>query len=174
MKSTAGRWEPAGETWVIDETSSPCIDAGDPNSPVASEPFPDGAIINMGTYGGTAQASLSSISQPPGLSGRASNPSPADGAVYSGVDVILSWISGLNAVSHDVYFGTDIDIVANADTTDALGTYRGRQAITTYTPPEGVGWRTELYCWRIDEVDSEGSKTTGDVWTFVTGSLPPY
>jgi predicted outer membrane repeat protein len=38
---------------------SPCIDAGDPSTPVASEPLPNGGRINMGAYGGTPQASLS-------------------------------------------------------------------------------------------------------------------
>ncbi len=60
LKSEAGRWDPSGETWIRDDVTSPCIDAGDPNSPVAFELFPNGAIINMGTYGGTAEASKSS------------------------------------------------------------------------------------------------------------------
>ena len=44
---------------AIDGVTSPCIDAGDPNSPVAFEPFPNGGIINMGAYGGSSQASKS-------------------------------------------------------------------------------------------------------------------
>jgi len=59
LKSQTGRWDPAGESWVIDYLSSDCIDAGDPNSPVAFEPLPNGDRINMGAYGGTPQASLS-------------------------------------------------------------------------------------------------------------------
>ena len=35
------------------------INPGDPNSPVGDEPEPDGRIINMCAYGGTAEASLS-------------------------------------------------------------------------------------------------------------------
>lgn len=38
---------------------SPCIDAGDPNTPVGYEPLPNGGIINLGSYGGTRSASLS-------------------------------------------------------------------------------------------------------------------
>jgi hypothetical protein len=34
-------------------------DAGSPNSPVAFEPAPNGDIINMGTFGGTIEASKS-------------------------------------------------------------------------------------------------------------------
>ena len=59
LKSQAGRWDPVKESWMIDEETSPCIDAGDPNSPTAFEPFPNGGIINMGAYGGTSVASKS-------------------------------------------------------------------------------------------------------------------
>ncbi|HCO95571.1 MAG TPA: hypothetical protein DIU00_16750 [Phycisphaerales bacterium] len=59
LKSQVGRWDPAGEIWIIDELTSPCIDAGDPNSPVADEPEPNGGRINMGAYGGTIEASKS-------------------------------------------------------------------------------------------------------------------
>ena len=59
LKSQAGRWDPAGESWIMDELTSSCIDAGDPNSPVADEPEPNGGRINMGAYGGSAEASKS-------------------------------------------------------------------------------------------------------------------
>ncbi|MBN2131211.1 MAG: right-handed parallel beta-helix repeat-containing protein [Sedimentisphaerales bacterium] len=59
LKSQAGRWDPNSAGWVIDEVTSPCIDAGDPNSPVGDEPQPNGGRINMGAYGGTAEASKS-------------------------------------------------------------------------------------------------------------------
>jgi hypothetical protein len=59
LKSSAGRWDPAVETWVLDNVTSPCIDAGDPCSPVAFEPYPNGGVINMGVYGGTDQAGKS-------------------------------------------------------------------------------------------------------------------
>jgi len=59
LKSRAGRWDAAGESWVPDNITSPCIDAGDPDSPVAFEPYPNGGIINMGAYGGTNEAGKS-------------------------------------------------------------------------------------------------------------------
>jgi len=59
LKSEAGRWDPNSETWGPDDVTSPCVDAGDPNSPVAFEPFPNGARVNMGAYGGTPEASKS-------------------------------------------------------------------------------------------------------------------
>jgi len=65
LKSQAGQWDPASKSWVIDEVTSPCIDAGDPNSPIGDEPFPNGGIINMGAYGGTSEASKSYFGEPP-------------------------------------------------------------------------------------------------------------
>lgn len=43
----------------IDTEISPCIDAGDPNSPYLLEPQPNGGRINIGTYGNTTAASKS-------------------------------------------------------------------------------------------------------------------
>ncbi len=45
--------------WLEDSSTSPCIDAGDPNSEFSSEPWPNGKRINMGAFGGTEQASKS-------------------------------------------------------------------------------------------------------------------
>jgi predicted outer membrane repeat protein len=59
LKSQAGRWDPVSRSWVRDDVTSPAVDAGDPNSPVGDEPFPNGGRINMGFYGGTAEASRS-------------------------------------------------------------------------------------------------------------------
>jgi len=61
LKSEAGRWDPVSESWIEDDVTSPCIDAGDPNSPVSDEPEPNGSRINMGAYGGTTEASMSPV-----------------------------------------------------------------------------------------------------------------
>jgi hypothetical protein len=59
LKSQAGRWEPKSQGWIRDDVTSPCIDAGNPMSPIGREPFPNGGTINMGAYGGTVEASKS-------------------------------------------------------------------------------------------------------------------
>jgi hypothetical protein len=64
LKSQAGRWDPKTQSWVKDDVTSPCIDAGDPMSPIGLEPFPNGGRINMGAYGGTAEASKSYFGEP--------------------------------------------------------------------------------------------------------------
>ncbi len=57
LKSQAGRWDSNGRTWIQDDVTSPCIDAGDFMIPIGLEPFPNGGCVNMGVYGGTAEAS---------------------------------------------------------------------------------------------------------------------
>jgi hypothetical protein len=64
LKSQAGRWDANEGRWTKDEVTSPCIDAGDPMSPIGLEPFPNGGRINMGAYGGTAQAGKSYFGKP--------------------------------------------------------------------------------------------------------------
>ena len=64
MKSQGGHWDRASETWVRDEVTSACIDAGDPNGSLGAEPFPNGAFVNLGAYGGTAEASKSYFGEP--------------------------------------------------------------------------------------------------------------
>jgi len=59
LRSEAGRWDPNSKNWVQDTVTSPCIDAGEMSSPIGLEPFPNGGVVNMGAYGGTAEASKS-------------------------------------------------------------------------------------------------------------------
>jgi hypothetical protein len=59
LKSQAGRWDANSKSWVQDFVTSLNIDAGDPNSDWTAELWPHGKQINMGTYGGTPQASMS-------------------------------------------------------------------------------------------------------------------
>ncbi len=62
LMSQAGRWDVIGRRWMRDEQTSPCVDAGLPGQPVESEATPNGSRINLGAYGGTAEASKSPAS----------------------------------------------------------------------------------------------------------------
>jgi hypothetical protein len=95
------------------------------------------------------------------------DPKPANGsAVYIRDATPLSWSPGDNASQHDVYFGTDKGTVADADASDTTGIYRGRQSVTIYTPAEGVEWGGGPYYWRVDEYNTDGTISKGNVWTF--------
>ena len=59
LKSGNGRWDLETQSWVVDEMTSPCIDSGDPLDSAGCEPAPNGDIVNMGAYGGAAQAAKS-------------------------------------------------------------------------------------------------------------------
>ena len=59
LLSQAGRWDTISQSWIEDDVTSPCIDAGNPVNPVVQEPAPNGGRINMGVYGGTLEASKS-------------------------------------------------------------------------------------------------------------------
>ena len=61
LKSERGRYWPRHNVWVLDDVTSDCIDAGDPSDYPSDEPMPNGDIINMGAYGGTAYASMSEM-----------------------------------------------------------------------------------------------------------------
>ena len=65
LKSQAGRWDTNSQNWVQDQVTSPCVDAGDPMATIGYEPFPNGGIINMGAFGGTAEASKSYFGKTP-------------------------------------------------------------------------------------------------------------
>jgi hypothetical protein len=94
------------------------------------------------------------------------NPSPADGSTPD-IDaaIPLSWSPGDNASQHDVYLGTDIEVVKDGDTSDTTGVYRGRQNATTYAPDD-VEWGGGPYYWRIDEINTDGNITKGRIWSF--------
>lgn len=72
LRSRGWRWDAQQASWVSDDVTSPCIDAGDPASELYDELLTaphdvGGAVINqrinMGAYGGTAEASLAPSGQ---------------------------------------------------------------------------------------------------------------
>ena len=68
LKSAGWRWDAIRNRWTYDTVTSRCVDAGNPGCPLADEPLaipddPDNLYghnlrINMGAYGGTAQAGI--------------------------------------------------------------------------------------------------------------------
>ncbi len=100
------------------------------------------------------------------------NPKPANGSTPSIQDATpLTWSPGDKASQHDVYFGMDAAAVDKADASDATGIYRGRQNATTFTPAEGVEWGGGPYYWRVDEINSDGTISTGRIWSFTVAGF---
>lgn len=105
--------------------------------------------------------------------GKASDPYPADGAVSVGEPFFanlfeLAWTAGLGAVAHNVYFGTALNAVSQPNADGIHGALIFQNLVAT----ELLLWPLEpekTYYWRIDEVGSDGTIVTGDVWAFTTG-----
>jgi len=95
---------------------------------------------------------------------KAEDPNPIIGATNIGITPTLSWTAGDRATSHDVYFGTDMNAVMNANHSSA-GIFRGNRTTANFNP--GTLTRAVTHYWRIDEVNDAGT-TAGDLWSFTT------
>ncbi|MFC1635170.1 LamG domain-containing protein [Planctomycetota bacterium] len=89
---------------------------------------------------------------------KAYGPDPADGTDSVALDARLTWTPGFGAKLHTVYFGDDLETVANATVGVPSGT-------ASYNP--GPLEQEKVYYWRIDEFDGLATHK-GDVWTFAT------
>jgi hypothetical protein len=93
-------------------------------------------------------------------------PQPQDGSTVQLVDSkAIIWTPGDKAAQHDVYFCTDQDAIANADTSNTTGIYRGRINESGYILPETLEWG-QTYYWRIDEIEADDTVHIGPVWSF--------
>ena len=103
--------------------------------------------------------------------GAVGGPDPANDAVDVKQTSILTWTPGVYAASHQVYFGTDEDVVKNADTSSPEYKGTGDLGAQSYDPGKlelGV-----TYYWRIDEVNNVNpdSPWIGNLWSFTTTNL---
>ncbi len=100
----------------------------------------------------------------------AANVSPADDAVDVVQPVLLQWLPGIGAVTHEVFYGSDAVAVAAAVTPDAITT--DPNCLIDVVIANG----TEFF-WRIDEVDAgDVVISEGSVWSFTVvcdGAINP-
>jgi len=123
---------------------SPCIDAGDPTSPLD----PDGSQADMGAF------YFENVQLP----GMAADPIPENNANDVETDLILYWTNGDNTETIDFYFGTE-----NPPVTTVL---ENVPAIELFDPDQ---LETETtYYWQVD-CKNNGGTATGPVWSFTTG-----
>ncbi len=92
----------------------------------------------------------------------AREPQPAAGATGIDPQVDLSWRAGREAASHDVYFGTDQQAVAD-------GTAPAQTVADSSFDP-GALTLGQTYYWRVDEVNEAAMPSIwpSDVWSFST------
>ena len=96
---------------------------------------------------------------------------PSNGAVDAKQTQILTWSPGDAAASHEVYFGTDKEVVRDADT--SLPEYKGTKDLGSESyDPGKLEWDVTYY-WRIDEVNNTNADSPwiGPVWSFTTANF---
>lgn len=164
LKSDGGRWN--GNSWVKDDVSSPCIDAGDPEFSFINEPEDNGERINIGCYGNTGEASkkaIKALDTTPPTWGESAN-IIAQNITASTAD--LTWTSATDAAEYRVYkdlsqygFG-DWSIVATTPT-------------TAYTVLESdyldFGWGARI---KVEAIDSSGNRTNNGPVLYVRTPRP--
>jgi hypothetical protein len=95
--------------------------------------------------------------------GAVSNPSPANGAVDVTQTPVLTWVPGVFADTHEVYFGAD------AASLELKGS--GNLGSEIFEPGQ-LEWNTTYY-WRIDEANNTNADSpwTGPLWSFTTANF---
>ncbi len=112
------------------------------------------------TAGGAGTVFIDDIGfgHPADLPVQAHTPQPANGAVGRSLTTALSWRPGRDAGSHQVFFGTDPDAVAN-------GATAAKTIGDCVFDPGPLNYGTTYY-WRVDEVNTVTYR--GAVWSFTT------
>ncbi len=103
--------------------------------------------------------------------GAAGSEYPRNGAVDIRQTLNLKWSPGESAASHEVYFGTDKEVVRNANT--GSPEYKGSRDLGSENyDPGKLEWDTTYY-WRVDGVDNANpdSPWVGLVWSFTTANF---
>jgi hypothetical protein len=91
---------------------------------------------------------------------KANQPSPPSGDKDVPLDVVLTWRSGREATSHDVYFSDERDAVVD-------GTAPVENVSTARFEPRGLELGLNYY-WKVNEMGDAGSVYEGDVWSLTT------
>jgi hypothetical protein len=95
--------------------------------------------------------------------GAVGSPNPANGAVDVSQTPVLTWVPGVFADTHEVYFGgnpTALELKAS-----------GNLGEETYEPGQ-LEWNTTYY-WRVDEANNANADSpwTGPLWSFTTANF---
>jgi len=99
----------------------------------------------------------------------ARSPYPANNQRRVDPNVVLNWVPGTGAGTHDVYLGTSYDDIVGATTADTE-LFLGNVGPNSIDPlgPDPLSFGTRYY-WRVDELNG-GGPYTGVVWSFTVAS----
>lgn len=151
LNTTTGLPQTNPGTWADDATTSPTIDRGAATDPYVNEPAPNGGYVNLGSYGNTAQASISPAHYLLVLS-------PVAGAtVAAGQAMTITWRDELTNTG-----------AGNSDT-DTIELVQGTTVIATFNAPDtgSYSWTPSnslssgVYQLKIIRTDGTGISATG-------------
>jgi hypothetical protein len=101
---------------------------------------------------------------------RVANPIPADGDSDVERQVALGWDSSQLADKYDIYLGTDLDAVSNANRDNPMDVLKSQGQFGAYYPLAGTLALEfgQTYYWRVDEVNnlSDPPIYKGKIWSF--------
>lgn len=97
-KSMGGHYDEPSASFVLDATTSGCVDTGNPADSYANETTPNGGRINMGAYGNTAQASRTYDPTVPDAPTVSSSTHPTQTTWYNNDDPSIQWAAPANTL----------------------------------------------------------------------------
>jgi hypothetical protein len=108
----------------------------------------------------------------PNIFNQATNPIPSHNNEHvelNSGNTVLSWTPAINAVSHNIYYGTNLAAIEAATT--ASPEYKGNQIATNATFQVNGLYTGETYYWRVDEVLASNEVVKGNLWRFRPAQL---
>jgi len=180
LQSQGWRWSFDEGNWTVDEISSPCIDAGDPNHALGAELLhvpqdPNNEwgwnkAINMGVYGGTSQASLAPAESPSDNAESSLTPNPAiwaEGRQPKAVQVdpaMGDWGWGITMTAAEVTdsLGGEIDYLFDCMDNSLDSQWQQQRDYTV-----SVGHKTLVsdFVFRVKARNTNGDETAWSEWT---------
>ncbi|MHC4500946.1 MAG: metallophosphoesterase family protein, partial [Planctomycetota bacterium] len=168
-----GDWETF--TWEVDAGNAGRLSHGDPDQTFVDVTVSDDGTVEFVTWRGMENEQFTVtdtwtvtmwIPDPP-------LPSPADGANDVPHNVVLTWTPGTSGALYDVYFGTDLNDVNDANDSWPVGisVYKGRQESDRYGP--GLLELGRIYYWRVDQVKGSNVWKSGP-WSFTVTDVEYY
>lgn len=150
---------------------SRAIDTGDPSSPYANEPAPNGGVVNLGAYGNTAEAATSTFQGLPTLAAGDISISFADDTRPT-VSATLGGSTPYNALFKIEISGEDLSQGGAVVESVVAGGVQSGESLTL----AGLGYYTPgqpLYV-RVTVTAPGQSAIVVNTSATVTGTLPPY